>query len=372
MNKALALITRLMEKFNQEYTELLGDIHSIKDEMLAVDFENKYPVSLINYLNRQSLLSLFMVPVEFGGRRASLKSAVSLLPYLSYYSVNLASLYMFHFQCTARLNNYAGESLYREIAQNIHHSGRLMSSSWSEGEQNPASVLNTLGNNVLISGNKYISTGVSESCYLHVIVNDKEFGGKSFICLPNVFTETRLKLLPLDLIGFKSAKNCSIVFSSLSCDSRYFLGGRGNGADLQINNHESGINPGLLALGLLARLLDILEQEYKYIYDKDVYKKIEDKFYAFIRVFACFLDSGEYFDLTCSLSFKYLSTALVRDSVLILLPFFGPSVLKERNAVNNIIQNALLLQYMGPANYQIENKISYDLFSDGHFKISYD
>ncbi|MCA6222474.1 acyl-CoA dehydrogenase family protein [Photorhabdus antumapuensis] len=372
MGKALASVICLMEKFNQEYTELLGDIHTIKDEMSAVDLENKYPVTLINYLNRQSLLSLFMIPTELGGRNAGLKPAVSLLPYLSYYSVNLASLYMFHFQCTARLNNYASESLYQEIAQNIYHSGRLMSSSWSEGEQNPASVLNTLGDNVLISGNKYISTGVSESCYLHVIVNDKEFGGKSFICLPNAFPEEKLKLLPLDLIGFKSAQNCSIVFSSLSSDSRYFLGRRGSGAKLQISNHESGINPGLLALGLLARLLDTLEQEYKYIYDKEVYRKIEDKFYAFIRGFERVLISGEYFDLTYCLSLKYLSTALIRDSVLILLPLFGPSVLKERNTVNNIIQNALLLQYMGPANYQIEDKISYDLFSGSYFKISYD
>ncbi|CAM3800907.1 putative acyl-CoA dehydrogenase [Vibrio aerogenes CECT 7868] len=372
MNRAENMLIELVRQNSDTSSLALIDTVLGCTRLAHIDAMRDYPVQAVEDLNRKASASLLLVPERLGGSAAELKTAAVLLPCLAYRSVNVAALYMFHYQCTARMNTCANEALYRQQLDALVTDAGLMSSAWSEGEANPAMVHRVNNSACLyLSGDKYISTGVAESCLTHVIVRDPEYGGQSFVIVPQPAQQQQIRLKPLSLISFRAAQNSAIHFDNLAIDHQMFLGERGCADILQKQNHENGLNPGLLALGLLARFIDLLKSQFDYICKQSAYTRITAKYRQLVTSLSQALQSGNYFSLAFGLTFKYRATALLRDSILALSPFFGPSVLMENHPVNVVMQHGLLLQYMGPANYQIESRLDEQLFSDCSFDVTF-
>ncbi|WP_330924491.1 hypothetical protein [Candidatus Sororendozoicomonas aggregata] len=311
--------------------------------------------NIVNELNRTLNVHLFRLKNANHIVSLSCKACIYMLIRLAYKTIDLSALYMLHYQCSERLNRHSTTSELREVIHNVINNHGIMASAWSNERSGGACIVTDKINGLYLNGKKYISTGAKNSQYIHILVDDPDYNGTSFICIKNNSFDKDIVFERLELNSFQMAGNYSIYLNQYTVNNGLFLGVRGRGEQLKMESHESGFNPGLLALGQLCYLLQYLVNSMPYIANSEEYHLVELKTTNLVDEFSRSLEDGSYFSLKKTTSFKVASTSLFRDAVIMFLPLFGPSSLVAHGDLYKLINNSIFLQNMGPANYQVLN-----------------
>lgn len=172
-----------------------------------------------------------------------------------------AAILMFHYQVVHRTLGHASEPLRRAELPAMAAGELLAASAWTEAGARTKTDVRTLltdaGGRLAVSGSKTYCTGLGTASVIDVLVNARTGDGEgpTFVRVaadaPGVDRSEIYRML-----GLRGTSTGTLRLTDVAVPESAVLGEVGSAPALMRANHETPLNPGLLALGTASAALD--------------------------------------------------------------------------------------------------------------------
>ncbi|HDR4766537.1 MULTISPECIES: acyl-CoA dehydrogenase family protein [Bacillus cereus group] len=260
----------LYKEFIDEQINLLSDL--LKESSKDCDQQYKFPEQLINEMQECGLFNI-LIPTEYGGKGGTITDTVYAIEKVAQYCSSTAIIMMFHYQVVKRIMEF-GDEFQREKYLKKLAGSSLGASAWTEPNSgaNKHGLSAVLRNNdttgYVLEGRKSFCTGAGKAAIYTVLVktdfeNNESFRSESFGLSNQSFVIIESGDLGVEFgdkwsgMGMRGTETGELSFSNCKIPRNRLLGGIGEGVNIMRANRSSALHPGIVALGISKKALEI-------------------------------------------------------------------------------------------------------------------
>ncbi|MDN3240119.1 acyl-CoA dehydrogenase family protein [Glycomyces tritici] len=233
----------------------------------AVDRESLHPAAPIKALCDIGAFGV-QIPVEFGGLGFDNGTAAAMVERVARGCASTAAILMFHCQVVARTLAFADDERRADDLVAMARGDMIAASAWTEPfgaarKTDLQTVMRPKGDRFAIDGVKSFCTGLTSASVVDVLLRAEDVPGAGPTFVRVDMHGNGVKVANVyRMMGLRGTSTGTIVLEGAPVAEHDVLSGFGTAPALMRANHQTPLNPGLIALGAAAASLDFARRAY--------------------------------------------------------------------------------------------------------------
>ncbi|EJP85273.1 acyl-CoA dehydrogenase family protein [Bacillus cereus] len=279
----------LCKEFIDEQITLLSDL--LQESSRSCDQQYMFPEQLIHEMQERGLFNI-LIPTEYGGKGGTVTDTVYAIEKIAQYCSSTAIIMMFHYQVVKRIMEFGDKSQKRKYLEKLSGSS-LGASAWTEPNSGAnkhglsAVLRNDDTTGYILEGRKSFCTGAGKADIYTVLVktdfdDNRSVESESFGLSNQSFVIIESGDIGIEFgdkwsgMGMRGTETGELSFSNCKIPQNRLLGGIGEGVNIMRANRSSALHPGIAALGISKKALEI---SLNYVKERELIKFQAVRFY---------------------------------------------------------------------------------------------
>ncbi|MEU4895695.1 acyl-CoA dehydrogenase family protein [Streptomyces sp. NPDC044780] len=235
----------------------------------SVDQERRSPAESLKALRDIGAFGV-QIPVSHGGLGLGNAMAALAVERTARACASTAAILMFHYQVVHRTVRYGDELQQKRDLPAMAAGERIAASAWTEPgpSKSKSDVKTSLAGRadaLFVEGTKTYCTGLDSASVIDVLVNAStdDGHGPTFVRVDADHPGVGREIYPM--LGLRGTSTGTVTLSRVPVSPSAVIGGVGEARQLMRANHETPLNPALLALGIassaLGRALQVVREQ---------------------------------------------------------------------------------------------------------------
>lgn len=250
----------------------MNELDTVVDETVApaadqVDRESVHPAASIRALRDIGAFGV-QIPIEFGGLGFDDGAAAAMVERVARGCASTAAILMFHCQVAARTLAFADEGRRAGDLAAMARGDMIAASAWTEPygaakKTDLQTVMRPKGEGFAVDGVKSFCTGLTSASVVDVLLRADDVPGSGPTFVRVDMNAPGVKVVNLyRMMGLRGTSTGTLALEGVHAAERDVLSGFGTAPALMRANHQTPLNPGLIALGAAGAALDFARRAY--------------------------------------------------------------------------------------------------------------